>query len=318
MDVVCLGMLIADVFASPIDSLPAQGELKRVNRYILSAGGCAANTAACLHRLGWNAGVIGKVGKDLFGDFVLADLSRLGVDASRVRKSSAQPTSNTYIINVRGEDRRYLHCPGANEDFVIDDVDVEGFGQARVIYFGGYGMMSGFGPKELAHLFRKAKNQGLMTVLDVVLSAGIPAGIELVDQVLPYTDLFIPNNDEAEALTGEKDPAEQAEKLARYNPSCMVLITRGRKGVLVRDHSKTLSATAYNVESLDESGAGDAFTAGFISGNLWNWPLEKSLQFASAVGASCTCALGCTEGVFSATQALSFMARNELKIERLS
>lgn len=318
MDVLCLGMLIADVFASPIDSLPAQGELKRVDRYILSAGGCAANTAACLRRLGWKAGVIGKVGEDLFGDFVLADLGRLGVDASRVRRSSARPTSNTYILNVNGEDRRYLHCPGANEDFVPGDVDLAGFDGARVIYFGGYGTMSGFGPKELAHLFRESKNQGLMTVLDVVLSAGIPAGIELVAQALPYTDLFIPNNDEAAALTGEGEPAEQAEKLARYNPSCTVLITQGSKGVLVRRHSRTLSASAYHVESVDESGAGDAFAAGFISGTLWNWPLEKSLQFATAVGASCTCALGCTDGVFSVPEALSFIARNELKIESLS
>ena len=87
MDVVCAGILIADIFASPIDSLPAAGELRLVDRYVLSAGGCAANTAACLRRLGRNVRVVGKVGEDLFGDFVLKDLERLGIDAAGVARS---------------------------------------------------------------------------------------------------------------------------------------------------------------------------------------------------------------------------------------
>ena len=84
MEVVCLGILVADIFASPIDSLPAAGELKLVDRYMLNAGGCAANTAACLRRLGRKVRVVGKVGEDLFGDFVKKDLERLGVDTSAV------------------------------------------------------------------------------------------------------------------------------------------------------------------------------------------------------------------------------------------
>ena len=318
MDVVCIGMLIADIFASPIDALPAQGELKLVSRYLLSAGGCAANTAACLRRLGLEVGVIAKVGDDLFGDFVLNDLKHLGIDTTRVLKSKTHPTSNTYIVNVKGEDRRYLHCPGANEDFVLADVDPSAFEAARVIYFGGYGVMPGFNPKDLARLFRSAKEQGLMTVLDVVLSAGTSAPLELVEQALLYTDLFLPNNDEAQALTGKKYPAEQAEVLARGNPECTVVITRGQNGILVRNRSKVLTANAYRVQSIDESGAGDAFAAGFIAGMLQNWPLEQSVRFASAIGASCTRALGCREGVFSADEALSFIARNELEIARVS
>src|SRR5712692_4530508 len=114
MDVVCLGILVADIFASPIVSLPAAGELRLVDRYLLGAGGCATNTAACLRRLGREVRVVGKVGEDLFGDFVLEDLERLGVDPSYVARSRSYPTSNTYIVNVQGDDRRYLHCIGSN------------------------------------------------------------------------------------------------------------------------------------------------------------------------------------------------------------
>ncbi len=318
MDVVCLGILIADIFASPIDSLPAEGELKLVARYLLSAGGCAANTAACLRRLGREVGVIGKVGDDLFGDFVLNDLKHLGVDTSAVLRSTTYPTSNTYIINVKGEDRRYLHCLGANEDFGLADINPSAFEGARLLYFGGYGVLPGFRPKDLAQLFCSAKERGLMTVLDVVLSAGASASIEWVEQALPYTDLFLPNNDEAQALTGKKEPAEQAEILARGSPECTIVITRGRQGVLVRNRSKVLMANAYRVQSIDESGAGDAFAAGFIAGMLQNWPLEQSVRFASAIGASCTRALGCTEGVFHFDEAVEFISKNELEITEVS
>ena len=171
MDVVCAGILIADIFASPIDSLPAAGELRLVDRYVLSAGGCAANTAACLRRLGRSVRVIGKVGEDLLGDFVLKDLEALGIDASSVARSSSHPTSNTYIVNVRREDRRYLHCIGANADFRLADINLSVLDGARVLYVGGYMVLPAFGPDDLARLFHQAKRRGLMTVLDVVIGA---------------------------------------------------------------------------------------------------------------------------------------------------
>lgn len=317
MDVICLGILIADIFASPIRSLPAAGELRLVDRYLLSAGGCAANTAACLQRLGQNVSVVGKVGEDLLGDFVVKDLAGLGIDASAVRRSATLPTSNTYIINVEGEDRRYLHCLGANAAFGLDDLDLSLLNDARALYFGGYVLMPGFPPQDLATLFREARRRRLLTVLDVVIGAGTWPGLDWVEPVLPYTDLFLPNNDEARILTGRDEPLEQAEALARLNPRCIVAITLGRKGVLVRHQGHVLRAPAYSVSCVDESGAGDAFAAGFIAGLLETWPLEKTLRFASAVGASCTRALGCTEGVFRFEEALTFIDENKLVIDEL-
>jgi len=317
MDVVCAGILIADIFASPIDSLPAAGELRLVDRYVLSAGGCAANTAACLRRLGRNVRVVGKVGEDLFGDFVLKDLERLGIDAAGVARSSSHPTSNTYIINVAGEDRRYLHCIGANADFRPSDIDLAALDGARVLYVGGYMVLPAFGPQDLARLFQQAKKRRIMTVLDVVIGTGSMASVEQVAPALRYADVFLPNGDEARALTGREEPADQAEVLAQFNPECTITITLGGRGALARRHGEVIRAGAFEVNSIDESGAGDAFTAGFITGMLENWPLEEALRFASAVGASCTRALGCTEGVLHRDEALAYIARNPLEITRL-
>ena len=65
MDVICLGILVADIFAEPIPAIPAPGQLGLTDRFLLGAGGCASNTAACLSRLGRKVKVLGKVGSDL-------------------------------------------------------------------------------------------------------------------------------------------------------------------------------------------------------------------------------------------------------------
>jgi sugar/nucleoside kinase (ribokinase family) len=307
MDVICLGILVADVFLSPVDSLPKEGELKTVDSFLSSVGGCAANTAIDLRRLGRGVAVLGKVGSNMFGDFVIAELQRHGIDTSHVKRSHALPTSSTVILNVRGEDRRYLHCIGANAEFSLADVDLSVLAGSRVLYAGGYFAMPGFSPSDLARLFREARKHSLTTVLDVVIPAGLSVSLDRLEEVLPYTDYFLPNQDEARTLTGLDDPADQARCLARLNPACTIAITRGALGSLTKCGTALIDTPVFQVNSIDESGAGDAFSAGFITGLLENWPLDYILRFASAVGASCTQALGCHDGVFRFDQALSVL-----------
>ncbi len=317
MSVICLGILVADIFASPIDSIPAAGELKLTERFLLTVGGCAANTAADLRRLGRDVKVLGKVGEDLFGDFVLKDLERLGVDTSHIKRSHTHPTSGTVIINVNGEDRRYIHTVGANADLTLRDVDSDALNGAKAIYVGGFMAMPQFGPKELVQLFRTAREQSLTTVLDVVVPSGSTLPFQQLKEILAYTDVFLPNDDEARILTGELEPAAQADFFASLNPSSTIVITQGSRGSLARRGNEVIQAGSFRVNSVDESGAGDAFAAGFLTGLLEQWPLEQCLQFASAVGASCTRALGCTAGVFRFDEALSFVANNSMEISKI-
>lgn len=313
-EVVCLGLLVADVFGSNLDSLPRAGELCLIDRYLVSVGGCAANTAADLKRLGRGPSVLGKVGEDLFGGFVLQDLKRLGVDTSFVTAAQTCPTSCTFIVNVRGQDRRYIHCYGANAYFSIDDVDWKALDGARALYVGGFLAMPAFRTEHLFQLFREAKRRDLITVLDVVIPAGTTPSLDEMQEALAYTDVFLPNQDEARILTGRSDPLEQAEALARLVPDATVVITLGDAGALARRGRQILRAGAFKVDSVDESGSGDAFDAGFLVGMLEGWELEDSLRFASAVGASCTRALGCHDGVFHFDEALAFISQNHLEV----
>lgn len=308
MDIICAGILVADIFSRPLASLPKAGELKTTERFLLSAGGCAANTAASLRRLGQSVGVLGKVGRDPFGDFVVAELQRQGVVTSHIKRSSESHTSETFILNVRGEDRRYLHYIGANADFSLADIELEVLDPARVLYVGGYLAMPAFSANDLIGLFEQAKRKNLTTVLDVVVPANSDAAKEQFRAVLEHADYFLPNEDEARWITGLDDSLQQAKALAKLAPRCTSVVTRGPRGAILARAGEVVDVGGHPMEAIDGSGAGDAFAAGLITGLLQDWPLQDTLEFASAVGASCTRAVGCIDGVFTFEEAMSFLA----------
>jgi sugar/nucleoside kinase (ribokinase family) len=317
-EVLCAGLLVADVSASPLEALPAPGALSLIDRYVTNVGGCAANTAADLCRLGRTASVMGKVGDDLFGKFVLNDLATKGVETSLVRVSKECRTSFTFMLNVSGQDRRYVHCLGANADFSLADIAFDALAGATVLYVGGFYALPGLGVEALATLLGEAKRRGVLTVVDVVIPAGSRVSVEDLRNVLPLTDLFLPNNDEARMLTGRSEPIEQAEILAAAAPQCTAVITLGRGGAVIRRGGEVWRAGAYPITAVDESGCGDAFDAGYIVGLLEGWPFERTVRFASAVGASCAGALGCHAGVLTLEETEAFISGNPWAINRIS
>jgi sugar/nucleoside kinase (ribokinase family) len=312
MQVGCMGILVVDVFADPIGRLPAAGQLVTTTGLAISAGGCAANTAIALRTLGENVRVAGKVGSDISGDFILSGLRQHGVDIEHIRHAVNLPTSSTVIFTLRGEDRRYLHCVGANGEFSLDDVNFDFLRDLRVLCFGGFLATPSFPPEQLARLFREAKRRGVVTVLDVVMPAEGSFGIEDLAPVLPYTDYFLPNEDESARLTGHSEELAQAESLCALNPKCTVVITRGPRGSLALSGKHVIDTPAFPIDTVEESGAGDAFTAGLIKGILKNWELQEALFLASAVGASCTRSLGCLTGIFSFDEAVAFLKSQQV------
>jgi len=265
-----------------------------------------------LAKLGARTAVIGKVGNDVFADFIRRDLQEKGLDVSGIRVAPTAPTSRTVILTIIGQDRRYIHAVGANAELRVEDVDREKVAASRVLYVGGYLLFPGFDPESLAGLFRFAHERGVRTVLDV---AGVnpEKGLEPLRPVLPFTDAFLPNNDEAELITGEKDPVRQAEALLDCGAGTVV-ITLGAQGAVAMTRDLALRAGAYRVNAIDPSGGGDAFDAGFIIGLLEGWDLRRTIEFASAIGASACTQLGCTAGVFNREQALAFMAENRIEV----
>jgi sugar/nucleoside kinase (ribokinase family) len=152
-------------------------------------------------------------------------------------------------------------------------------------------------------------------VLDVVIPTGFTYNGEL-EAVLPHTDVFLPNNDEAEMLTGETDPIRQAEAL-RGRGTRTVVVTMGGDGLLFAEEQQIWQARHFPSQVVDQTGAGDAFCAGFIAGMVRGLDLPGCIHYGSALGASCVRSIGCYEGVFGEGQAAEFLQENRLEIVQL-
>jgi sugar/nucleoside kinase (ribokinase family) len=309
-DVLCAGIIVADHVCTPIAHLPGPGELAMADRLLLTLGGCAANTAVDLAKMGVRAAVVGRVGGDLFGRIVADMLRESSVDTGALRAVQGQDTSQTLIVNVAGQDRRYIHTFGANAGFRAADIIPAG----KVLYVGGFLLMRELTGRDLARVFADARAKGIKTFLDVVTPPGVDYLAEL-RPVLAETDVFKPNADEARLITGESDTRRQAQ-IFRDLGAKTVIISIGGEGSLLLNDEGVYHAGTYPMEFVDGSGGGDAFDAGYIYGLLNGMSTEDCLRYASALGASCVRAIGTTPGVFTRLECEAFIKSHSLRIER--
>jgi sugar/nucleoside kinase (ribokinase family) len=313
-EILCAGIIVADHVSSPIKRLPAAGELVLADQLVLTIGGCAANVAVDLVKQGVRAAVVGRVGGDVFGKVVAEMLRDAHVDVSALQVTPGVDTSQTLIVNVAGEDRRFIHTFGANGLFRASDIPLERVGHCRILYLGGYLLMEQVVPEELRKVFAAARQAGVKTVLDVV-TPGPAEYMSRLEPVLPQVDVFLPNNHEGELMTGEKDPSRQAEIFHRLGVGTSIITVGDQGAVLVGDQVRLRSGT-FRLPFVDGTGGGDAFAAGYMTGLLRGLDAEGCLRLGSALGASCVRAIGTTTGVFTAAECEQFLRENTLPIER--
>jgi sugar/nucleoside kinase (ribokinase family) len=314
-DCVCAGIIVADHVCEPVLRMPAPGELVVTSRMDLTTGGNASNVATDLARLHRNVELVGVVGQDAFGDFVHQTLTEAGVSCGHLRHSPTHATSGTFVINCQGEDRRFIHSVGASADFTGRELTPELIRAGRILYLGGYCLCEELTPENVARAFAEAQKAGVPTVLDVVLADARSAWERLLP-VLPHADFFLPNSDEAQAITGLEYPVAQAERF-REAGAKTVVVTCGEQGAVLISDKLRLRAKAYPVDYVDGTGSGDAFTAGFIHGLLAYADLETCLRWGSGLGASCVRAAGASTGVFTAEELKTFCESQPLTIETL-
>lgn len=290
VDVVCLGILVADVIARPVDAVPATGTLALVDSIALRGGGCALNTSSALVKLGLRAAALGKVGADPFGDFVLGLLAERGVADSGIVRDPAVPTSASVALVDSAGERTFLHVKGANAAVRADELGEAPFA-GRALHVAGALVLDELDGEPTADLLAEARRRGLHTSLDTVFDGS--GRWERTLPALPHCDLVTPGLEEALALAGESDPARAAERLHELG-SGIAAVTAGPDGCWV---SGLGHVPGCRVDAVDGTGAGDAFAAGFLYGRLAGRPLDWCARFANAAGALATTAVGAYEGV---------------------
>lgn len=312
LDCLCAGIVVADSVCQPLAKMPPPGTLARTERVEFTIGGCAANVAVDMAKLGLTVGVSGRVGDDVFGREVRDRLVASSVDCSGLVLSPTAPTSSTFVLNVRGEDRRFIHCVGANAEYDGRQVTAEMIRAAKVLYVGGFGLLEALTPECVVRMFRLAREANVATILDVVLpeTGNLASWIEAV---APWTDYFFPNNDEAERLCGEVDPARQARHFRDLGVRDVV-ITCGSRGSLLLGPSGQFESDVYPVEAVDATGTGDAFVSGFVFGLLRGADTAECLRLGTAMGASCVRFMGATTAVFTASELQAFVETHPLPV----
>jgi sugar/nucleoside kinase (ribokinase family) len=287
-DILVAGEINPDLILTG-DVVPVFGQVEKlVDSADLMVGSSSAIFACGAARLGLRVAFAGLCGDDLLGRFMLDEMTQRGVDVSAVRLDPALQTGLTVILNQLG-DRAMLTHLGAIQALTADDVQDSLLARARHLHVASYFLQSALQPG-LPGLFERAHALGLTTSLDTNWD---PSGEwRGVDGLLQGVDVFLPNENEALALTGAKDRETAGKQL---NQICQVAVIKsGAAGAIACKSDEVASVPALQVQVVDTVGAGDTFDAGFLYGFLSDWNLEKCLRLAVACGSLSTRAAGGT------------------------
>ena len=293
LDAVAVGSAVEDrVYA--LTNLPEPDGGAFVREETTAVGGVAANVAAALTRLGRATGVVSRVGDDEAADLILADLRERGVDARRVRRGETDERTS-YSLILRDPDGERMIVAGGESvpNLRLADADREYVRRA------GLAFTSAYAPDPVVSALVEAKaragDDGGFPPLVFDL-AGPLSELEdratrpgTLDALLPVCDCFVANEVSARSYLGEAPRA--AVETLREREVRRAAVTRGTDGaLLLTDDGEIIDIPAFAVETVDTTGAGDAFTAGLIHGWLLG---ERSPEEAGRFAAA-TAALNCT------------------------
>ncbi|WP_125570770.1 ribokinase [Lacticaseibacillus songhuajiangensis] len=277
MTLALIGSINLDQLFS-VDHAPKPGETLIADGLIEAAGGKGANQAVAAAKNGLDVRFVGRIGDDGAGASLKEGLTAAGVNTTHLLADKKQPTGRAVIFVEPSGQNRIVVASGANSAVTMTDVtpvlDELGAGDYLLATFES--------PLDtVTAAFIEAKKRGVTTVLNPA-----PARSRVSDELLAATDIIIPNEGEATALTGidtvdAASTAESANALLRRGVQ-RVIITLAENGSYYADADGDQFATpAFNIKALDSTGAGDTFIGGFLS-QLGRGSLEDAIVYATA------------------------------------
>ena len=291
VDVTVVGELNLDLI---LYGLPGQLEPERellADRLALTLGSSSAIFAHNLAVLGSRVGFISRIGDDPLGRIALERLAEGGVDVSKVRKVSGPTTTGLTVILPRPSFRNILTYPGTMFEMCFEDLALDYLASAKHFHLSSFFLHRALRPR-IGELFRKMKEAGLTTSLDTNDDPEDRWADDLL-KVLPYVDVFLPNEREAKKVAKTDNLQQANDKLAGLVP--VLVVKLGPEGAVARRGKEEVRRAAVSVEAVDPVGAGDSFDAGFLHQFVRGAPLDACLAFANRAGAFSTTRPGGTE-----------------------
>lgn len=306
--ILCIGSVTADVMVSEFERLPLPGELVQFKQLAVEIGGCAANAASGLAKLGGEASLCCKIGEDLFGAMVEQRLCQLlpSTKETLIKSPDVNTTLSVVLINSSGE-RGFLYHPGSTSQLTAAEIPQEQVDKSDIVFVSGAMLLTKFDGQDCAEFLAGCKNRGKYTVMDTAWDFE-DQWLPKILPSLPYLDLFMPSYDEAARLSGERDPYAMANAFKRWGAG-NVIIKLGAEGALVSPEKgeEEIIPVFAGMPVVDTTGAGDSFCAGFLYGLSNGWDFTKSAVFGNAVAAHCITKIGATTGIPNAQAILNFI-----------
>ena len=296
-----MGVHVLDVLVRPVEEIPEGQGGQLVEQIKVTPAGSAGGTAVVLAKLGAEVMSAGAIGKDAAGDMLLQLLESHGIDTSLlVRRDDVQTSASVLPIRPNG-DRPAFHVVGANGTYGPDDAPWDSIAAADHLHLGGPEFMGG---EAAAQILSRAREGGAVTSADV-LAPGDPGLLDWIGAALPELDYLLPNEEQVLGFTGESHLAAGCRALVERGVGC-VAATRGADGVLIVDAEGEESVAAFEIEVVDTTGCGDAFSAGFLRGLSLDRPRTESARLGCAAAALVAQGLGTDYGDFDLDAADAF------------
>lgn len=259
--------------------------------FVMTLGSSSAILAHNISLLGMRVGFTTCVGSDELGKIALDRLTESGVDLSHVARASGDTKTGVTILLHHGGPRRILTYPGVMFEMSRDDLDLDYLSSSRHFHLSSLFLQRGL-HSGLPALFRELKRRGLTISLDTNDDPEDKWN-GVLDELLPYIDILLPNEDEVRRIARRETVEEAFDVLSATIP--LIVVKRGSKGALVQHGKKRVEVESKAVTPLDTIGAGDSFNAGFLAAWLDGADIETCAVAGNITGALSTQRPGGTE-----------------------
>lgn len=297
-EIVGLGMVTIDVLAK-VPHLPGPDEVFEVPLVEVHGGGPVASAMAAAARLGTACAVVGSVGDDVWGDWIAAGLADVGVEVTHLYRRAGEASPRAVVLVESGTGRRsILYSRGDSLRLAVDEVPWDRLRGARVLHLDGVHAAAALAAA------REARTAGVTVSYDGGAGPFWPG----LDDLLPLVDVLIAAKDFATQYTGCGTVADAGPALARWGAR-HVVITDGARGAWSWVRDRMYHQSAFAVDVVDTTGAGDAFHGGYLHAYLTDGDPERCLRFASGVGALACTRLGGRAGLPTRDEVDAFLAQ---------
>jgi len=298
-NILVIGSLNADlVVRTP--RFPQPGETISGDDLQTFPGGKGANQAVAAARLGTSVAMLGRVGKDNFGDFLLENLKSNKVDSRFVQRDDASTGTAIIVVDASGQNSIILSA-GANGKVSDADASTASFSDFDLLL-----LQLEIPIETVLSAARRAREGGLRVLLNPAPARALP------DPLISLPDFLVPNETELSLLTNQPvsdiPSAEKAAKTLLSRGAQTVIVTLGANGALLVTKENTKHIPPFKVNAVDTTAAGDAFIGGFASALLQNTSLEESVRYGCACGAVATTKFGAQPSLPTKEEVERFMS----------